>query len=217
MPQQVRTFPSPAAGTDFSITIPSIAGASISCTANGTTALTSAALFGSVFPGMKISGPGLAVPTTVLTITSPSAIASVAAVTAGSEPQARTFSYDLPFWKLRSFHAKLTTSATVANRDVKIYIDDGTNPAWMVGWGIAQTATVVTEYCLADGACMPAAPTASYTMRHYPLPPNLLLKPGWRIRAVTGAIDTTDAWTEIVMVVEEMTADIEPSYLRGAR
>lgn len=66
---------------------------SISCTANGTTTLTSAALFGPVFQGMTVTGPGVPANTTVTNVASTSSLTVSNAVTAGAEPQVRTFSY----------------------------------------------------------------------------------------------------------------------------
>src|SRR5882724_5078377 len=135
MPQQVRIFPAPAVATDYTVVVPSVAGSAITCTTNGTAALTSAAAFASVFPGMKIAGTGILPGTTVLSIASVSAL-TLSQAASDSSAGGRQFSYDAPFWRFRSLHAKLTCSAAVANRDVKIFIDDGTNPVWMATWGI---------------------------------------------------------------------------------
>lgn len=63
----------------------------ISCTANGTTTLTSAALFGPVRIGMTVTGTGVPASTTVTTVTDTSTIVVSNAVTAGTEPTSRTF------------------------------------------------------------------------------------------------------------------------------
>jgi len=75
----------------------------VSCTANGTTALTSAALFGAVQVGHVIYGPGVIAGTTVTVVTDSSNITVSNAVTAGTEPQTRTFASDDHTQLIRKF------------------------------------------------------------------------------------------------------------------
>ena len=63
----------------------------ISCTANGSTTLTSAALFGNVVVDMGLSGDGVVAGSRVTAKASDSSITVSTAVTAGSEPAERVF------------------------------------------------------------------------------------------------------------------------------
>lgn len=215
MPQSVKTFPGPAVGTDFTITVPSLAGTNISSTTNGTTTLTSAALFGSVFPGMQISGTGIQAGTTVQSIASPSSLTLTLAAT-DSTTGNRLFFSDLSFWYLTAVHVKLVTDATVATRVPKFIIDDGTNTVMALS-DPGQAASTTTEYNFMEGATLPANATNVNVIRIFPIPGDLMLKPGWRFRVSTALIQTGDQFSEIVLVVQQFSSDITPSFMLGVR
>ena len=199
----VRAFPPSAANTDETITIPSIAGSSITTVTNGTTTLTSAALFGSVFPGMSVSGTGIPQGTLVASIASESSLTLSNAAT-DSTSTARTFSHNRPYWQLLSAKFLFTTDANAANRFTKIVIDDGTNVIWSTPNEVAQSASLAVLWCFAPGASMPASPSATATTRTYAIP-DLVLGPGWRISTQTSSKQVGDIWSAAVFVVDEKT------------
>jgi hypothetical protein len=103
-------------------------------------------------------------------------------------------------WKLRTFLFSLVASAAAANRTPVLTIDDGANVLWETGSNVAQTAAQTAKY--RAGAGVPFA-TFGALAYHLPLPADLLLAAGSRIRTVTGAIDVGDDYGAPVYQVEE--------------
>jgi len=103
-------------------------------------------------------------------------------------------------WRLKSLIATLVTDATVVTRVVRIVIDDGTNMLWRGSAAFDQTASWDIYYVFAD-----------HTFRgddnqgqiHMPLPRDLLLFQGWRVRTVTANLQAGDNWAAPQLLVEE--------------
>lgn len=127
---------------------------------------------------------------------------------AGTDPAANTeVSEVVPTgarWRLRSLDVALVTDANVANREVTLTIDDGTNIVAEVVTGVLQTATLTRRYSFTQHVQAKAA--AAATIINAPAP-DLILLAGWRIRTVTTAIQATDNYGAPRLCVEEW---IEP-------
>lgn len=103
-------------------------------------------------------------------------------------------------WRLVAFRATLVTDATVANRRVNLTIDDGTNTLLLKPPGADQAASLTYIYQAdANGA---AAALLS-TTQALPLPPDLFLRAGFRIRTATNSIQAGDNWAAPQLLVEE--------------
>jgi len=107
-------------------------------------------------------------------------------------------------WKLRTFGFTLVTSAVVANRTPVLTIDDGANIIWETGNNVAQTATQTAKYRAGIGVPLTTIGALTYQL---PLPSDLPLLAGYRIRTVTGLIDVGDDYAAPIYEVEEW---IEP-------
>lgn len=102
--------------------------------------------------------------------------------------------------RLRSFAYTLVASAVVANRTPVLTIDDGANILFEAGNNVAQTATQTVKYRAAVGVPLTTFGALSYLL---PLPSDLELPAGSRIRTVTGAIDVGDNYSAPVYTLEE--------------
>ena len=92
------------------------------------------------------------------------------------------------------------TSAVVANRTPVLTIDDGANVIFETGTNVAQTATQTAKYRAAVGVPLTTFGALAYLL---PLPGDLELAAGSRIRTVTGAIDVGDDYSAPVYTLEE--------------
>lgn len=102
--------------------------------------------------------------------------------------------------RIDSFSAILTASATVANRNVEVIVDDGANIVWRTSAAASITAGQVATLS-ATGTNQPTGVvTTTLTVA---IPPELLLAPGWRIRTATTGIQAGDQWSAIWFNVEE--------------
>ena len=102
-------------------------------------------------------------------------------------------------WRLVSIQGKLVTSATVANRTVRWSIDDGANVFYAVDANFTQAASLTETYSAGFGIVS----ANSNTFAISPFPGVLLLPAGFRINTVTTAIQATDQWSAITLLVEE--------------
>lgn len=100
--------------------------------------------------------------------------------------------------RIVSLSGLLTTSAAVANRNVKIVIDDGATIYYEASAGFSQAASLANRYSFADGV----SPTALFDgCVALPLPSNLWLSPGHRVRTLTTALDVADQWSTALIMV----------------
>lgn len=189
------------AASDSTTNVRFFGGAAINSVKNSTTTVTSAALFGSVFVGMNVSGPGIPDGTTVAAIASQSSLTLSAAAT-DSNTNTLCFHYPRERWRIRSAHVKLVTDANAANRIVKLFIDDGTNTVHTSFNDVAQTATLTTDYSYSPSSVGDSAPATTSIARVSAIP-DLILNFGWRVRTVTAAKQAGDQFSEIVLCVEE--------------
>jgi hypothetical protein len=103
-------------------------------------------------------------------------------------------------WRLRGLRAQLVTDATVATRRVHLVVDDGTNTLIDQALADTQTASLTRNYNLAPYQYAPAAAAAEI---YGPLPGDLVLRPGWRVRTATDNLAVGDNWGAPQLYVEE--------------
>jgi hypothetical protein len=120
------------------------------------------------------------------------------------------------FWRVLSVHYKLVNDATVATRISRLTFDDGTAAgiAYKGFNDIGQTASVTSDYSWAPGVGMPGVPAASTTCRTEAIP-ELVLSAGHRVRTITGNIQAADQYSEIVLLVDEGSAEAQILPVRG--
>lgn len=123
---------------------------------------------------------------------------------AGADPAAGAeFSVTVPTgarWRLVGTVATLVTDATVASRVVSLIVDDGATAVYRAAAQTAQTASLTVIYSF--GAGLPSAATAGGVSVN-PLPEQLDLASGYRIRSLTAAIVAGDNWGAPQLLVEE--------------
>lgn len=103
-------------------------------------------------------------------------------------------------WQIISFDSTLTTSATVANRNVQVAIDDGANSVWAHDVAAAIPASTAATIV---GTSTSAPTGVVTTIQSVTLPPNLILPAGFRIRSATQNLQATDQWSSIFFLVME--------------
>lgn len=103
-------------------------------------------------------------------------------------------------WKLRGMHVQFVTDANVANRDIRFFVDDGAATIIITGSTVVQTASLTREYALAAHGQLGAFGTSKLFV---PLPPDLILLEGWRIRTSTGSMQAGDNFGPPQLYVEE--------------
>jgi hypothetical protein len=108
-------------------------------------------------------------------------------------------------WRLISIRATLTTAVAVANRLVSIVLDDGANIYADSPSNFTQAASIVNTYNAFDSCPYQNVPFNLRT--NQPLPSNVLMMPGHRIRTVTTGIQAADQWTAPQYLVQEWFED----------
>ncbi len=103
-------------------------------------------------------------------------------------------------WRLSVLSAVLVTDATAVTRQVEFLLDDGATILFDEQHPFGQTASLTWRYTAADVGWMH---TAASTRPLLPIPPDLFLFQGWRIRTVTLNIVAGDNWGAPQMLVEE--------------
>lgn len=104
-------------------------------------------------------------------------------------------------WRLWGVTAILTTSAVVANRQVRLVLGDGTNTWATLTAPAVQAANAAHVYTWLIGA----TPIALGLQQLQALPP-IELPVGWTIGTSTALIDATDQWTAVRLAVLDTTA-----------
>lgn len=103
-------------------------------------------------------------------------------------------------WRLINVRAALVTDATVANRIPAITIDDGTTIVFAMPSHANQAASLTFTY---HGFAAATNGFASGLTIAVPIPPDLVILPGWRVRSVTSALQAGDNWGAPQLWVEE--------------
>lgn len=194
------------AASDSTTNVRFFGGASINSVKNSTTTVTSAALFASVFPGMRVSGPGIPAGTTVAAIASASSLTLSAAAT-DSLTNTLCFHYPRGTWAIRAIKARFVSDANAANRVVKITVDDGANTIYVSPNDVAQTLTVTCDFQAFQAGSMEAAPAGTATARVYALP-TLDVQAGYRILLTATNKAAGDAFSNIVLLLDEKASSV---------
>lgn len=103
-------------------------------------------------------------------------------------------------WRLNLFRFGFTTAVAVANRIVRLVIDDGVNPLAFIEGPAVQTAGLGFDFNYGVGFPSRAAVGAEHLL---PLPSWLYLNAGWRIRTSTVALQAADNFSSVTYEVEE--------------
>lgn len=104
-------------------------------------------------------------------------------------------------WRLMSLQSVLTTSVAVANRNVQIVIDDGTNETYRAACASNQAASNAFRYSFSASGVTNVPASANTHM--VPTPAPAILGPGYRIRTITNLLDAGDNWSQAFILVEE--------------
>jgi hypothetical protein len=107
-------------------------------------------------------------------------------------------------WRLLGVRAALTTDATAATRQVTLLLDDGTATLFSIPAASSQTASLTYTYNWAPS--VPSTPVNALNVWG-PLPGDLFLQAGYRIRTSTASFQAGDNWTAPQLLLEEW---IEP-------
>jgi hypothetical protein len=92
--------------------------------------------------------------------------------------------------------ATLTNAVAVANRIPQLIIDNGTQVVLTIPSNVTLAASLANVFNFADSMPYLAAINGQ-TLG--PLPSNLMLGPGWRIRSSTTGIQAADQWSAIAL------------------
>lgn len=103
-------------------------------------------------------------------------------------------------WRLITARATLTTSATVANREASLVINDGATTLTRLPVGEIETASAAFLYCWGVGLIRGAPSQAGD--RLIPIPPAVLLA-GYRVETLTANLQGGDDWDTPQLLVEE--------------
>lgn len=102
--------------------------------------------------------------------------------------------------RIVSFRGVLTTSATVANRQVAVFVTDSVNTTWITS---APTNIPAATLAQISGTGTSAPLGVITTLINITLPPVLILPPGFTIATLTTGIQAGDQWSSIQFSVEQ--------------
>ncbi len=102
-------------------------------------------------------------------------------------------------WLIRSFAFTLVTSVTLANRYVRIIVDDGTNRLFSFEINNVQSNSKTFDYSFAN---MNVDETFVNFSLFHPIPVFTLF-PGCRIRTTTSNLQIDDNYSALQLLVEE--------------
>lgn len=125
-------------------------------------------------------------------------------VVTGTDPAANTeISETVPagkMWRIISINFTLVTDGTAANRRPRLFFDDGTTEFYRVGSTQDHAASTTYVY---TAAAQGASQSNNGNTVMLPLPPDLILGPGFRIRTSTASAQSTDNYGAPAIYVEE--------------
>jgi hypothetical protein len=103
-------------------------------------------------------------------------------------------------FKVRMVGFSLVTSSTVATRGVRLVIDDGTHIIAQIPANATQAASLTYVY---NGGAFPTNPAAIAGEYFIPLPPDLIIGSGHRLRTLTNNLQATDQYSALYMLGEQ--------------
>lgn len=106
-------------------------------------------------------------------------------------------------WRLIAMSIELATAAAVANRYVRIGIDDGVNAYYFGGTGIAQVASTIYTYVLGPHGALSGIVS---DWQYLPVQAGMILLAGHRIRTTTVNLQAADDYAAPSYMVEEWPA-----------
>lgn len=122
----------------------------------------------------------------------------------GTDPAANTeISETVPAntrWRPLLFRAMLVTDATVATRDVRLVMDDGTLTLAQVPADQTQAASLTISYTAFAGAPLSTARNTGAVIQ---MPDGIMLTGASRLRTQTSSLQATDNWGAPQYLVEE--------------
>lgn len=122
----------------------------------------------------------------------------------GTDPAADTeISETVPTnarWRLLAIAARLVTDGTAATRTARLQIDDGTTVMLSIPPAATHIASLTRDYI---GAAFGATLTTYTPEIMWPVPPDLMLFQGWRIRTAVDTRQVGDNWAAPQLLVEE--------------
>jgi hypothetical protein len=127
---------------------------------------------------------------------------NIRSITGTTPAPGQNISEVVPFfalWRLIAFTFTLAASAAGGPRTVFLSIDDGANQFTYIGTAATVPAAGTNVFSFADGYVSSAV--AVYQMA--PLPSQLYMPTGYRIRTSTSGLDVADAYFGVQYVVEE--------------
>lgn len=104
-------------------------------------------------------------------------------------------------WELLCGKFTFTTAVAVANRTVKLIIDDGANTLQQLGSQVVQPASIGAVYSFGQGLPMQGIGADSQSI--ISLPNNIRMAAGHRWRTLTGLIQAADQYSAIFYLVRE--------------
>lgn len=104
-------------------------------------------------------------------------------------------------WELLAFSCRFVSGAAVANRDPVWTLDDGATIYARNGWNALVVASTTIDFTLEPGFAAPWNDQGGHA--NVPLPINLRLAAGHRIRTVTTNIQVADQYSAIQYLVRE--------------
>lgn len=104
-------------------------------------------------------------------------------------------------WELLTFQFQFVTAVAVANRRVSLTLDDGANGYASITANFTQTASLTEFYVWAQA--FPSLIDANLLTILAPLPGNIRLGSGHRIRSTTSAIQGADQFSAVQYLVRE--------------
>jgi hypothetical protein len=90
-------------------------------------------------------------------------------------------------WEIFFVTARLVSTATVGNRQMRLEIGDGTNLFWFKNWGAVQAASLTRDYFAGPSLPEDSAFDAGGRLRMLFEPRLIILPAGWTVRLFDSA------------------------------
>lgn len=117
------------------------------------------------------------------------------------------------FWIVHGIQYRLATSAVVANRISTVRATDGNTPYMTLQPGAVQAASLTFTYSGYDGVPLSGS---SFAVVNLGWPTNGIVLPiGNTLQSNTTALDAGDQYSNIVVLVEELSAGFGQQYVPG--
>lgn len=105
------------------------------------------------------------------------------------------------WWRVLTLTFTLTTDATVADRRVTLFADDGSDNFWAIASPATHAASTAQRYAMSHGYGQGQANGGIVSI---PLPgEGLWLQSGWRLRTVTDQLQVADQFSGFIALVQE--------------